>query len=191
MAVWWDNLHCLKPPKDLELLMWIWATLKFLNLIWNPSPYVICSIIIHYFYGKHHCSYSITQCSGWYLNFNMYVCIYKTNGVTSTCTQNKSHTTHLQILSLTSVCKNIYNQYNKTIFIVHYICPGDAGRFWWAHQGHDLSLKCNSTPNGSGPCFSDTRVWWTQGDKPPSWHTSNSEILTQGIQVNPGHIHLR
>ena len=49
----------------------------------------------------------------------MYVCIYKTKGVTSTCTQNKSHTTHLQIPSLTSVCKNIYNQYNIMIFIVH------------------------------------------------------------------------
>ena len=92
-----------------------WATLTNLNLIWNP---VICSIST-VLMGKHHCSYSITQCSGWYHRFNMYACIYKTNGVTSTCTQNKSHTTHLQIPSLISVCKNTCNQYNIINFIVH------------------------------------------------------------------------
>ena len=119
MAIQWNKLHCLKPLQDIELLMWIWATLKIWSSIWNPSPYVICSIIIHYFYGKLQCSYSISQCSGWYLNFNMYVCIYKTNGVTSACIQNKSHTTHLEIPSLTTVCKNIYNPYNIMIFIVH------------------------------------------------------------------------
>ena len=52
----------------------------------------------------------------------MYVCIYKTNGVTSTCTQNKLHTTHLQIPSLTSLCKNIYNQHNIMIHYCTYIC---------------------------------------------------------------------
>ena len=72
-----------------------------------------------YFNNLLHCSYSITQCSGWHLNFHIYVCIYKTNGVTSTCTQNKSHTTHLQKPSLISVCKNICNQYNIIHFIVH------------------------------------------------------------------------
>ena len=119
MAIGWNKLHHLKPPVDIELLMQIWPTLKIFNLIWNPSPYIICSIIIYYFYGKLHCFYSITQCIGWYLSLTIYVCIYKTNGVTSTCTQNKSHTTHLQIPPLTSVCKNIYNQYNIMIFIVH------------------------------------------------------------------------
>ena len=38
-----------------------------------------------------------------------------------------------------------------------YTCHGNVGRFWWAHWGHDLSQKCNSTLNGSGPCLSDTR----------------------------------
>ena len=48
------------------------------------------------------------------------MCVYiKINGVTSTCTQNKSHTTHLQIPSLSSVSKKIYNQHNTIIFIVH------------------------------------------------------------------------
>ena len=34
-------------------------------------------------------------------------------------------------------------------------------------------------------------IWWMQGDKLPSWHTSNSKILTQGIQANLGCIWLR
>ena len=51
--------------------------------------------------------------------FNMYVCIYKANGMTSTCKQNKSHTTHLTIPSISSVCKNIYNQHKIMISIVN------------------------------------------------------------------------
>ena len=96
-----------------------WATLKILNLIWNPSPYVICSIITISI-GKLHCSYSVHPSAvDDFSIFICIVCIYKTNGVTSTCTQNKLHTTYLQIPFLTSVCKNIYNQYNIMIFIVH------------------------------------------------------------------------
>ena len=49
----------------------------------------------------------------WMISQFEYVCVYiKINDVTSTCTQNKSHTTHLQIPSLTSVYK-IYT-INKT-----------------------------------------------------------------------------
>ena len=28
------------------------------------------------------------------------------------------------------------------------------------------------------------KVWWTQGDEPPRWHTSNLKIWIQGIWVN-------
>ena len=37
------------------------------------------------------------------------------------------------------------------------MCQGDAGRFQWAHWGHNSYQKCNSTPHGCGPCFSNTR----------------------------------
>ena len=35
------------------------------------------------------------------------------------------------------------------------------------------------------------QVQWTQGGKPPGWHTSNLNIQKQGIQVNLEHIQLR
>ena len=33
--------------------------------------------------------------------------------------------------------------------------------------------------------------WWTQGDKPPGYHTSNSDLLTEGAQANLGLIRTR
>ena len=39
--------------------------------------------------------------------------------------------------------------------IQRFVYHGDAGRFWQAHWGCVLSPQYNS-PNGSGPCFSDT-----------------------------------
>ena len=48
MAIGWIKLHHPKSPVDIELFMYIgvWATLTILNLIWNLSPYIACSIVI-------------------------------------------------------------------------------------------------------------------------------------------------
>ena len=69
-----------------------------------------------------------------------------------------SHSRQPLAIWIIRVCElDIYVLYICTDMYISYMCHGDAGRFWWAHQGCDLSPKCNSSLNGSGPCLSNTR----------------------------------
>ena len=94
----------------------------FNNFKFNLESKPICCMLYCYYFMKNSTALIQRPSEVDDIIMLIYACVYiKINGVTSTCTQNKSDTTHLYLPSLTSVCKNIQTiKHNKfLLYILH------------------------------------------------------------------------